>query len=208
MHGLGHHLAWVQPLLERYGYGAVFLAILAEGMGVPAPGQALLIAAALLAGHGQMSLGLLLPTATVASAAGNLAGFYIGRWAGRRILGRIAAGPRLAKMEGLFQRHGGLIVAFGRFVDGTRQLGAIVAGSLGMTAATFFIWNLLGAVVWVGFWALGAFWFARDFAQLALLFHHLWPLAFGAALLVVALALRWLARGGQARSDAASPRPS
>lgn len=202
MHGLGHHLAWVQPLLERYGYGAVFLAIFVEGMGVPAPGQTLLIAAALLAGHGQMSLGLLLPTATAASAAGNLAGFYIGRWAGRRILDRIAAGPRRAKMEGLFQRHGGLVVALGRFVDGTRQLGAIAAGSLGMTAVTFFTWNLLGAVVWVGFCGLGGFWFARDFAKLALLFHRVRPLAFAAALLFVALALRWLARGAQPRSNA------
>ena len=50
VHGLEHHLAAVQPLLERYGYGAVFLAIFVEGIGIPAPGQTLLIAAALLAG--------------------------------------------------------------------------------------------------------------------------------------------------------------
>ena len=42
-----HSLARVQPLLERYGYGAAFAAVMAEGMGVPTPGQTLLMAGAL-----------------------------------------------------------------------------------------------------------------------------------------------------------------
>src|SRR5258708_20052285 len=39
-------LAKVQPLLERYGYGAAFAAVMAEGMGIPPPGQTLLMAGA------------------------------------------------------------------------------------------------------------------------------------------------------------------
>ena len=37
-------LARVQPLLERYGYGASFVAVMVEGIGIPTPGQTLLIA--------------------------------------------------------------------------------------------------------------------------------------------------------------------
>jgi hypothetical protein len=39
----------VEPYLERYGYWAVFAAVGVEGMGIPAPGQTLLEAGALVA---------------------------------------------------------------------------------------------------------------------------------------------------------------
>lgn len=197
MSGLEHHLAAVQPLLDRYGYAAVFVAIFVEGMGIPAPGQTLLIAAALLAARGDLSITVLLVTALVAAITGNLAGFAIGRYGGRRILERISSAARLAKMESLFQRRGGLVVAFGRFVDGLRQIAGIAAGSLDMRLATFLTWNLVGAVAWVGFWGGGAYLFERDFATIAALFHRFRALAIGLALLGVLLAIRWLRRGAQ-----------
>ena len=55
-HDLQEAVARVQPVLDRYGYPAVFLTILVEGVGIPAPGQTLLIAAALTAAHGNLSL--------------------------------------------------------------------------------------------------------------------------------------------------------
>ena len=206
VHGLEHHLAAVQPLLERYGYGAVFLAIFVEGMGIPAPGQTLLIAAALLAARGDLSLGMLLVVALVAAAGGNLAGFAIGRYGGRRVLERIGAGERLNKMEALFRRRGGVVVGFGRFVDGLRQLAGIAAGSLEMPFATFFVWNLIGAVAWVGFWGLGVFLFDRDFAAIALLFHRFRPLAIALAVLGVVLVIVWLRRGKKEPVSADGPR--
>ena len=53
-------LARVQPLLARYGYGAAFGAVMVEGMGIPAPGQTLLMAGALEAAAGRMNIVLLL----------------------------------------------------------------------------------------------------------------------------------------------------
>ena len=43
-HDLEQAVARVQPLFHRYGYLAVFLAILVEGVEIPAPGQTFLIA--------------------------------------------------------------------------------------------------------------------------------------------------------------------
>jgi len=196
VHDLEQHLASVQPLLARYGYAAVFLSIFVEGMGIPAPGQTLLVAAAILAARGELSVALLLATAVVASAGGNLAGYWIGRSGGRRILERIGAGPRLTKMESLFDRRGGVVVAFGRFVDGTRQLAALVAGSLAMPPATFFLWNLLGAVVWGGAWSLGPVFFEHHVvARSAGLLHALRPVLIAGAVVAVVLGVRWLRRG-------------
>lgn len=203
MHDLEHHLAAVQPLLDRYGYGAVFLAIFVEGFGIPAPGQMTLIAAALLAARGDLSLTAVLLTALLAAAAGNTVGFALGRWGGRRLLERIAGGARLARMEALFQRRGGVVVGFGRFVDGLRQLAGVAAGSLGMSFATFFTWNLLGAVAWVGFWGGGTYLFDRDFASIAAVLHRFRPVAITVVVLLVVLGIRWL-RHGRVRSDTAA----
>jgi membrane protein DedA with SNARE-associated domain len=194
MSSLSHHLEAVQPLLERWGYLAVFVAIFAEGCGIPAPGQTLLIAAAILAARGELWLGLLLATAVCAAAGGNLAGYAIGRLGGRPVLERIASPPRLSRMESLFERRGGIVVGFGRFVDGLRQLAGIAAGALNMDLVTFFAWNLGGAVIWVLFWGGGAFLFERHVTQLSAVFHHVRPIALGLAAIGVVIALRWLRR--------------
>ena len=194
MTDLAQHLESVQPLLQRWGYTAVFVAIFVEGCGIPAPGQTLLIAAALLAAKGELWLGALLATAVCAAAGGNLAGYAIGRFGGHRLLERIASPQRLAQMEGLFERRGGVVVGFGRFADGLRQLAGIAAGSLNMDLVTFFAWNLFGAVVWVTFWGAGAFFFERHVTQLSAVFHHLRPIALGLAAIGVVIALRWLRR--------------
>jgi membrane protein DedA with SNARE-associated domain len=194
----------VQPLLERYGYGAVLLAIFVEGFGIPAPGQMTLIAAALLAARGDLSLAAVLATAVVAATAGNLVGFAIGRFGGRRLLERVAGGARLARMEALVQRRGGVVVGFGRFVDGLRQLAGVAAGSLGMSFATFFVWNLVGAVAWVGFWGGGSFLFDRDFASIAAVVHRFRAVAIAVVVLGIVLGIRWLRLGGGRPDTAAS----
>ena len=55
-----HSFALAQPILDHYGYLAVFIAILVEGFGVPAPGQTILMAGAILAARGEVSIALVL----------------------------------------------------------------------------------------------------------------------------------------------------
>jgi membrane protein DedA with SNARE-associated domain len=196
---LEQHLAAAQPLLEKWGDAAVFGCIFAEGVGIPAPGQTLLVAAALLAGRGELALVPLLVVAVLAAALGNTLGWLIGRAGGRPVLQRFARGERLARVEHLFARWGPRIVGLGRFVDGLRQINGLAAGALGMERTQFLIWNAIGALLWVGFWGLGAYGFGRDFNAIASAIHQarlfLVPLFLvGAALLAVYL-LRGPRRG-------------
>ena len=69
-HDLKKAVARVQPVLDRYGYPAVFLTILVEGVGIPAPGQTLLIVAALTAAHGHLSIVWVLILACTGRRAG------------------------------------------------------------------------------------------------------------------------------------------
>ena len=101
-------LARVQPLLQRYGYGAAFAAVMAEGMGIPTPGQTLLMAGALEAAEGRMSIALLLILVTTAATLGNSVGYAIGRWGGRVALDKLKVNPqRQQHLDDLFKRRGG-----------------------------------------------------------------------------------------------------
>jgi len=189
---LEQHLVAVQPWLDEWGYAAVFACIFVEGVGIPAPGQMLLVAGGLLASRGELSLAPLLATAVAAAALGNALGWEIGRRGGRPLLQRFARGERLSRVERLFRRSGKTLVVLGRFVDGARQLSGLAAGAFGMAPRPFFASNLVGALLWSGFWGVGAYVFGRDFDAIALAFHQASPALLIAAPLAVALLLVWL----------------
>src|SRR5262245_54246011 len=86
-------LARVQPLLQRYGYGAAFAAVMAEGMGIPTPGQTLLMAGAAEAAEGRMSIALLVILVTIAAKAGKRVRYAISRWGGRGAPNKLTVNP-------------------------------------------------------------------------------------------------------------------
>ena len=162
-HDLGQAVARVEPVLDRYGYLVVFLTILVEGVGIPAPGQTFLIAAALSAAHGNLSLVWVLISACLAAGLGNSLGYLLGRWGGRRLLARFKVrGDRLARLEEKFRRYGGGVVLVARFFDGLRQLNGIIAGMLEMPWKIFTGFNVLGAILWTGVWGLGAYFLDKE----------------------------------------------
>src|SRR6266567_4382376 len=112
-------IARVHPLMKRYGYWAAATAIFVEGIGVPAPGQTLLIASALEAASGRMKVAVLLVWVTAATILGNSVGYAIGRWGGRWILDKFTFGSqRQHHLDDLFRRRGGVVILVGRFIEG------------------------------------------------------------------------------------------
>lgn len=152
------HLA---PLLNHYGYLAVGLLIFVEDFGVPAPGETVLIAAAVYAGAGRLNIVLVAVIAVVAAIVGDNVGYLIGRTGGRAFVHRwgryvLLTPERFRRAEDFTHRHGGKVVTVARFVEGLRQANGIVAGAAGMPWPRFLFFNTLGAVLWVGAWtALG-----------------------------------------------------
>ena len=166
-----HALARVQPLLDRYGYGAAVGAAMLEGVGIPAPGQTLLMAAAVEAAHGRMNLYWLLILVTAGAVAGNSAGYAVGRWGGRAVLGKLRVNTqRQQYLDDLFRRRGGIVILFARFLDGLRQLNGIVAGILTMPWGSFTAYNVAGALLWTCSWGVGTYMLGRDIHVFAALF--------------------------------------
>jgi membrane protein DedA with SNARE-associated domain len=155
---LNAEVAKLQPLLERYGLWALAGATLAEGFGIPLPGQTLLIACALLAAKGGPDILWVLLVAWWATWAGDLIGYGLGRLGISGWLDRQAGGGgRLARVQALFGRWGlGLLVA-ARFFDGLRQTSNIAAGALEMPWWRFLVGSAIGTSLWVGVFGFGVY---------------------------------------------------
>ncbi len=90
----------VQSLLAGYGLIIILVAIVLEGFGIPAPGQSLLVAGALLSANGELDIHLLLITSWLAVLTGSMLGYMIGRLGGGKLLFRLPLNAsRIERME-------------------------------------------------------------------------------------------------------------
>lgn len=175
---LNHYVELAKPLLDQYGYLALFGSIFVEGFGIPAPGQTLLVASAILAGKGHMSIVMVLLTAWLAAAIGNAIGYAIGHWGGQKVFFKIGVSQQhFAKVEHYFEKHGGWLVISARFFEVLRQLNGVVAGSMGMPWPRFMWFNMIGATLWVGLWGLGVFWIGEHLSTIAHVLKKVEPIA-------------------------------
>jgi len=162
---LGRHLSGydVTGLLITYGYGAVLLFVAVESMGIPVPGETMLLAASVYAGtthHLQIALVIL--AAAVGAILGDNAGFVVGREGGYRLLRRYGHYVRLderklALGQYLFERHGGKVVFFGRFVAVLRIWAAFLAGTYRLPWRRFLLYNAAGGITWATAFGLGGY---------------------------------------------------
>jgi membrane-associated protein len=158
--GLAVNLLSPSSLLSSYGALGLFVVLFAETgllVGFFLPGDSLLFAAGLAASTKSGST-LHLPLAEVllCAAAGALAGaevgYLIGRGAGPALLQRSRnrhvrrGAERAAELLARYGQWKAVVLA--RFIPVVRTLANPVAGALGVPAATFTIWQVIGGLVW------------------------------------------------------------
>lgn len=146
------------PVIHKYGYVAVFGLLMLEDLGMPVPGETVLIAAAFYAGLHQLNIALVIIAAILGAIIGDNIGFAIGEYGGHPLVLRFGTyvfitPKRLHAMEHFFSRYGAKVVVVARFVEGLRQLNGLLAGLSQMRWPTFLIYNGIGATLWVGTWA-------------------------------------------------------
>ena len=123
------------------------------------PGDSLLFAAGAMAATGALDPLLTAGLLIVAAIAGDSVNYSVGRYAGPKVfsaqdyqgfLHKVLNREHLDKAHVFFEKHGGMAVASGRFVPIVRTFVPFVAGAASMNRATFLLWNILGAFIWVG----------------------------------------------------------
>jgi membrane protein DedA with SNARE-associated domain len=159
-------------LLLDYGLVLLFLLVAIESAGVPLPGEAALITAAVLARpeHHHYSLFWVIVVAASAAIIGDNAGYWLGRVGGRKLIERWEFTRRYAEKalppsERFFERHGAKTVFFGRFIALLRVTAAWLAGLSRMHWWEFAAWNAAGGIVWATGVSLLAYWAGKAAAD-------------------------------------------
>lgn len=152
-------------IVNTYGiwiYGVLFLIVFAEtGLVVTPflPGDSLLFAAGAIAATGALDIRLAVVLLLAAAISGDAVNYAIGRGAGARVIRKAQTDARwrrfinpdhVAKAHEFFARHGGKAVVLGRFMPIARTFVPFVAGAAAMSYPAFAIYNVSGAVAWVG----------------------------------------------------------
>jgi membrane protein DedA with SNARE-associated domain/rhodanese-related sulfurtransferase len=148
-------MSYLFHLIEQYGLLLVFANILLEQLGVPLPAYPTLIITGALAQRGQYSVALLLATAVAAALIADYAWFQLGKRYGRRVLSilcRISLSPDscVRQTETAYTRYGAPSLLIAKFIPGFASVASALAGTLGTRAASFLLFDALGAALWAG----------------------------------------------------------
>ena len=130
-----------------------------ESLGIPLPGEIVLVSAALMSSHDNLAvspIGVGIG-AVVGAVVGDSIGYAIGRRFGMPLFDRLGRrfpkhfGPgHVALAERLFSRWGVRAVFLGRFIALLRILAGPLAGALKMHYRRFLAANVSGAICWAG----------------------------------------------------------
>ncbi|NNN37554.1 DedA family protein [Streptomyces sp. S3(2020)] len=153
-----HVQEWLESVPAVSIYLLVGLVIGLESLGIPLPGEIILVSSALLASqHGEIDPFILGACASAGAIIGDSIGYAIGRkggrpllaWLGRKFPKHFSEG-HIATAERSFEKWGMWAVFFGRFVALLRIFAGPLAGVLRMPYWKFLTANVLGGILWAG----------------------------------------------------------
>ena len=139
--------------LADHGASVLFWVILVEQIGLPIPAIPFLVAAGALVGAGKMSVATALLVPVAAALLPDLAWYYLGRIKGGRVLGflcRLSLEPDscIRDTQNKFHRNGPRALLLAKFIPGLSTVAPPLAGIVGMSAATFVLFDIGGTLIW------------------------------------------------------------
>ena len=197
------HLANFVAAYGTWVYALLFLIIFVEtGVVVMPflPGDSLLFVVGALCGAGLMSLPLSIGLLVAAAILGNQSNYAIGRRIGPRVFhwesSRWFNKKAFDQAHAFYEKYGGITIIAARFMPFLRTFAPFVAGVAQMTRRKFTLYDVSGAVLWVGGVTLAGY----LFGNIPWVKEHLDKIIWGAILLPGLLVLfgAWKARRAQA----------
>jgi membrane protein DedA with SNARE-associated domain len=151
--------ALLQSIPPLAVYGMVGAVVGIESLGIPLPGEIVLVSAALMSSRHELAVNPIGvgAAAVIGAVIGDSIGYAIGRRLGLPLFDRLGRrfpnhfGPAHVKFaEHLFDRWGARAVFFGRFIALLRIFAGPLAGALKMRYPRFLLANVSGALCWAG----------------------------------------------------------
>ena len=164
---LDQHLSRVIADYGVWTHLILFLIVFAEtGLVVTPflPGDSLLFAAGTFAALGSLDLWLVVVLLIAAAILGDTVNYWVGAWVGPRAFSgniRFLRKDYLDRTHAFYEKHGGKTVILARFVPIIRTFAPFVAGVGAMTYPKFIMYNVVGAVLWVGLFVPAGYFFGN-----------------------------------------------
>ncbi|WP_394064494.1 VTT domain-containing protein [Alcaligenes sp. WGS1538] len=140
--------AWIYLILFLIVFGETGLVVLPF-----LPGDSLLFIAGAFGASGMLDPVLLGGLLIVGAILGNTVNYYVGRFIGPKVFttdSRFLDRKALIKTHAFYEKHGGKTIVISRFLPIFRTFAPFVAGVGQMNALRFQLYNVAGAVLWVG----------------------------------------------------------
>ncbi len=148
---------WLQDLSPIVIYLIVAVVVGLESLGIPLPGEIVLMSAALLASHGYSDPMAIWVAGATGAVVGDSIGYALGHHYGYRLLDVLAKwfprhiNPQTIKLaKKVFHLHGIKVVFFGRFIAILRIFAGPLSGILKLPYRRFLLANVTGGIVWSG----------------------------------------------------------
>ena len=143
----------LQEIARIYGYWTVFVGIALENMGIPLPGETIVIIGGFLAGSGELNYWLVLISAIAGAVLGDNFGYWVGRFGGWQLLVKVGSifgiqEQQLEQAKDRYSKNAAQAVFWGRFVTILRIFAGPLAGITRMPYKQFLLCNFGGATVW------------------------------------------------------------
>jgi membrane-associated protein len=145
----------VQELVRSSSYLLLTAIIFAESglfFGFVFPGDSLLFLAGFAASQGFFNIIILTTLFFFAAVLGDNVGYAFGKHTGKRIFRKkdslLFHQDHLLRAEAFFEKHGGKTIIMARFIPVVRTFAPILAGVGKMNYKVFFLYNLVGGILW------------------------------------------------------------
>lgn len=166
-----------QSILHYGGFWLLLFVIFAETgllIGFFLPGDNLVFIAGLISATKPDLIGfpflVVIVAMMIAAIAGNMFGYWFGRKAGQRLYTRedsfFFKKRHLETTKAYYDKHGGKTLIVGRFLPIIRTFAPILAGVIRIDIKTFFLYNVIGAMLWIGSIGSIAFFLGKKFPQI------------------------------------------
>ena len=126
------------------------------------PGDSLLFAAGTFASQQSLNLVLLIIILILAAVLGDTLNYWIGNYFGLKLFNKFKLKKEyLEKTHKFYEKYGKKTIFLARFVQVVRTFAPFVAGVGKMNYFTFFVYNIIGGILWVLLFTLGGFYFGN-----------------------------------------------
>jgi len=198
----------IYALFGQFGYGALFFGVMLDNVGVPIPGELVLLFAGSLVANGDFSMTPAIIIAASGALLSDSGWYFAGRLGSKRLIRiycRVSFGSTacLAKTEQNLARFGPRSLIYARFIPGFRTFAAPMAGMSGVPYRQFAFYDGIGALLWatLGVWTGSVF--AREFT---LIVGHFKDVQLGfvylaATGLLMFVLMKWLVRRWHGRAE-------